>query len=214
MTERLSEIHDISVELKEDMVVWPKDTPFRREMANEIDKGDVSNNSRLIMGCHNGTHIDAPRHFVADGISIEQLDLRALVGPARVVDCGEREAIDPDWLGSVDLGDFKRVLFKTRNSRLWADPVFHKDYTYLTADAATFLVDKGIRLVGIDYLSVGRYGKPGVETHRRFLRAEVVLLESLNLSDVPPGDYELMALPLKLVGSDGAPTRALLRPLP
>jgi arylformamidase len=194
-------IHDVSVPLRTGMVVYPGDPEFSIERVMSLAAGDVANVSRIDLGVHTGTHVDAPLHFVDGASSVEALDLDVLVGPAVVVEVPGTGDIGADAV--VDGAE--RILFKTRNSAAWAEDGFYEDYPSISPEAATRLVEVGARLVGVDYLSVG-----GVETHRTLLRAGVIAVEGLDLRGIEPGTYSLVCLPLKLDGSDGAPARAIL----
>jgi arylformamidase len=165
----------------------------------------------MVLGSHTGTHIDAPRHFFAAGAPVDALDLHVLVGPAHVFALPCDAQITVDDLHHLDLAGVQRVLFKTRNSALWDSPGFCADYVALTAPAARLLTEHGVRLVGIDYLSVDAYAQQDFPVHRTLLGAGVVILEGLDLRGVPPGAYELCALPLLLQDGDGAPARVILR---
>jgi arylformamidase len=197
------EIVDVSVPVRPGMVVYPGDPEVRLERVASIADGAVANLSRLDFGVHTGTHVDAPVHFVDGAPAAEALPLAALVGEA-VVHETTAAAIDAAVVGRVGPG-VERVLFKTRNSELWELDSFAEDNVALTDDGARALVDRGVRLVGIDYLSIG-----GEEVHRVLLGAGVLAIESLDLRGVEPGRYTLVCAPLKLVGSDGAPARVLL----
>ena len=178
------------------MITYPGDPEVRLERVSSIAAGDVANLSRLDLGVHSGTHVDAPLHFVEGAPSVETLPLDVLVGPCVVV-----EGLDP---GAVPAGT-ERVLFKTANSRLWERDEFSDDFVKLDGEAARALVGRGVRLVGIDYLSIG-----DEEAHRVLLGAGVVAVEGLDLREVEPGQYRLVCAPLKLVGAEGAPARVLL----
>lgn len=209
----MSKIIDISLPIHEDMVVWPGSpkTEVRQITALEIHG---VNGTSLSCDSHVGTHIDAPLHFIDKGSSIDKAPLSSLIGPAVVVQLSDVEKIDAKALNSMDLaGDVKRLLFKTDNSTFWADDnsEFRSDYAALTPDGAQWVVDRHILLVGVDYLSVGRYKHDGRQTHKILLNSGVVILEGLNLSGVKPGNYELICLPLKVLGAEGAPARAVLR---
>jgi arylformamidase len=214
-------IHDISVLVHNGIPTWPGDPKFSMSLASSIAKGGLVNLTRLEMGAHTGTHMDAPFHFYKDGAGIDELPLEVLMGRCRVFDLsGITRHISPeileacDWKGSEGTG-VTRAVFKTRNSRHWAnnDPEFDKNFIALTGDAAMYLVHRGVKLVGVDYLSVEAYGGKTHPVHDTLLGAGVVIIEGLNLSDVAAGDYELIALPLKLKGADGAPARVVLRSL-
>ena len=204
---------DISVPIYSGMVHWPGNPAVRIERTEDLSRGDAANVSKLELGVHTGTHMDAPRHFLADGAGIDELPLDATIGPARVIRIEHPQAILPAELEAHDLQAGERVLFLTRNSgRCWKSDQFVEDFVYISAAAAQFLVERKVRTVGVDYLSVGGYVHDGVETHRILLGAGVWLVEGLNLAAVKPGAYELVCLPLRVVGADGAPARAILRP--
>jgi arylformamidase len=204
---------DISVPISERTPIFTGDPTFSRDLAQDLTRGDVCNLSRLEMGAHTGTHVDAPRHFIDGAPTTETLALDACMGDAWVVDAtaltSTIRASDLDRL-AIPSGE-TRLLFKTRNSDLWSRDGFSSDFLAFGADAARWLVDRGVRLIAIDYLSIAPFGDP-VDTHRAFLGAGVVVVEGTDLRAVEPGPYELLCLPLRLVGSDGAPARALLRP--
>jgi arylformamidase len=203
---------DISVSLHSGMVHWPDNPPVKIERLKDMDKGAVCNVSVMSLGAHTGTHMDAPLHFLKNGKSLDKLPLEATIGPARVVEIKDREMVRPDELRAHNLRRGERILFKTRNSsRCWKTDAFIEDFVYISREAAQYLVDRGIRTIGVDYLSVGGFHRDGLETHRILLGAEVWIIEGINLSKVKPGNYELVCLPLKVLGSDGAPARALLR---
>jgi arylformamidase len=194
-------IHDISVPLRTGMAVYPGDPTFAIRRVMSLSSGDVANVSQIELGVHTGTHVDAPLHFFEETAAVVALDLEVLVGRALVVDVPGDGDIGP---GAVPDGA-ERVLFKTRNSEAWGREGYYEDSATISPEAAARLVDAGVRLVGIDYLSVG-----SVETHRTLLRAGVIALEGIDLREVEPGAYTLVCLPLKLEGSDGAPARAIL----
>ena len=173
----------------------------------------------LHFGAHTGTHVDAPAHFIAGGARVEAMNLDSLIGPARVIEISDDVmAITSGHIRASKLSGMTRVLFKTRNSAFWneVDKGFRKDFTYIEPDAAAELVEMGVRLVGIDYLSVEKYGSTRFDTHTILLECGVVILEGLDLRKVEAGDYELICLPIKLAGGtgDGAPARAVLRSPP
>jgi arylformamidase len=199
------EIVDASVPIRPGMVTYPGDPAVRLERVSSIAGGAVANLSRLDFGVHSGTHVDAPVHFVDGAPAAESLPLDVLIGAAQVVDATavERQLDEPALAALDPRGD--RILFKTRNSELWSREEFADDFVSLTADGAAFLLARGVRLVGIDYLSIGDEA-----AHLALLRAGVVTIEGLDLRQVEPGDYQLVCAPLKLVGSDGAPARVLL----
>ncbi len=206
---------DISVPLHSGIPVWPGSTGYLLTQTSCLENGDASMNSMLDMDVHVGTHVDAPCHFIPGAASSEALPLEALIGPARVALVEDAEVVTPELLSGLGLEpNVERLLLKTRNSELWekGESEFRSDFVALTADAARWLVDRGIVLIGIDYLSVQRFGDPPL-THEILLRSGMVVLEGLNLAGAVPARYELICLPLRLVGSDGAPARAVLRPL-
>lgn len=202
---------DISVPLDATLANYPGNTPFGLEAIKRLARGDSSNVSTLRMSAHAGTHVDAPRHFFDDGPASEQLPLDLLCGRARVIEVTTRKSITAEDLAGFDLSEDVRVLIKTINSRLWGSPEFHRDYVGITAPAAKLLVDRGVKVLGVDYLSVEEYKKPGAPAHHVLLGAGTVVIEGLNLRDVEPGTYEMFCLPLLVVGSDGAPARVVLR---
>ncbi len=205
---------DISVPLYPGMVHWPGDPEFHSSLAKSLDKGDVCNLTQLSTSVHIGTHMDAPRHFIREGVGIDKMPLEAVVGRCRVIEIRDKEAIKAEELRPHRLKRGERILFKTRNSaRAWKTAEFFKEFVYISKEAAEHLAESGVQTVGVDYLSVGGFFKDGVETHQALLSAPIWVIEGLNLSRVKPGSYELICLPLKLLGSDGAPARAILRAL-
>jgi len=206
-------IFDISLTISPNLPVWPGDPPIVLEQIESMEKGAHANVSRLNVGVHIGTHVDAPHHFMNDGRTIEKLSLDVLTGPCYVTQLPDGvEAITAEALDGISLpADTMRILFGTSNSRLWSrgEMEFQEDFVAVTEDGANWLVDRGIRLVGVDYLSVAPYGD-SVPTHTILLQAGVVVIEGLDLSAVPRGFYDLYCLPLKLLGSEGAPARAIL----
>jgi arylformamidase len=195
---------------------YPGDTKPKFELLRSFDRGDKVTLSSYLMTAHAGTHVDAPLHFVAKGASIDQVPLSALMGPVQVIDCSpDARAIDAAELGKHNWRGAKRILFRTRNSRnSWmTDPNFHQDFTYIAPDAAQLLADSGIELVGIDYLSAEKFGAPEARTHQILLGRNIPIVEGLDLREIKAGEYDLIVLPLKVVGHEAAPARALLRPL-
>jgi arylformamidase len=193
------------------MVVYEGDPPVRLDRLSAIAGGAVCNVSRLNAGVHSGTHIDAPVHFIDGAPGVEATPLDALIGAALVVDATELAGhLDAEAIVRLRIpADAERLLFKTSNSALWERETFVPDFHAITRDGAEALVTRGARLVGIDYLSVAPFGDPG-PTHLAFLRAGVVILEGLDLRDVPPGPCQLVCLPMLIEGADGAPARAIL----
>lgn len=205
---------DISVTISSGMVHWPGDSPVRIERVQAIEYGDDCNVSRLSMSSHTGTHMDAPLHFLRSGRGLDRMPLDATVGPAQVIQIHDPQQITVAELRPCRIRRGDRLLFKTRNSsRCWKQKSFVKEFVHLSSEAANFLAENGVRAVGVDYLSVGPYGSNDSKTvHQALLRAGVWIIEGLNLSQVRPGRYELVCLPLKILQSDGAPARAILRP--
>ena len=206
-------IFDVSLPISPGMIVWPGDPPVVLERVSSMDAGAHDNVSRLACGVHTGTHVDAPHHFLNDGRTVDTLSLDVLVGPVQVVQV-------PDEVGLITAGLLEkaavqpgtlRLLLKTRNSRLWKRSVkeFDRGYVGLSVDAAEWIVGAGVKLVGIDYLSVAPFNQ-SIPAHQALLKPGIVILEGLDLSAVSPGFYTLYCLPLNLVGSDGAPARVIL----
>lgn len=206
-------IFDISLTLSPDLPIWPGDVPFELEQVESMDAGADANVSRLSAGVHIGTHVDAPHHFVNDGRTVEQLSLDVLVGPCYVIQLPDGvESITTEALDRLSFPEnTRRILFGTSNSRFWSrgETKFQEDFVAVTEDGAEWLVGHGIQLVGVDYLSVAPY-RDSTPTHRVLLQAGVIVLEGLDLSAVPRGFYDLYCLPLKLLGAEGAPARAIL----
>ena len=194
------------------MVHWPGDGPFERVQTQTIAKGDACNVSEFSATAHIGTHLDAPCHFLENGAGIESFPISAGVGPARVIGIHDRELIRVSELEPHQLAEGERILFKTRNSEeCWTTSQFQERFVYIPHETAAYLAERRVQTVGVDYLSVGGFDSDGPETHRTLLKAGIWIIEGLNLKDVEPGDYELICLPLRMVGSDGAPARAVLR---
>ena len=195
---------------------YPGDTQPKFEFLRSFDKGDKVTLSSYLMTAHAGTHVDAPLHFVAKAASIDQVPLATLMGQARVIDCSPNVvAIDAAELNKHNWRGAKRILFRTRNSRnSWmAVPTFHQDFTYLAPDAAQLLANTGVELVGIDYLSAEKFGATEARSHQILLGRNIPIIEGLDLREIKAGDYDMIVLPLRVVGHEAAPARALLRPL-
>jgi arylformamidase len=209
----MMKFHDITLTMFPGMTVWPGDPPFILEQIESMDAGAHVNVSRLSGSVHTGTHVDAPHHFLNNGQTVESLPLEVLIGPARVIQIPDKASlISAEVLERANVpAKTLRLLVKTRNSQLWQDGrnEFDKDFVAVSPDGASWLVEHGIRLVGVDYLSVAPF-KASDLPHQTLLRAGVVILEGLDLNSVEPGSYSLYCLPLKLAGSDGAPARAIL----
>lgn len=210
---RTVRIHDISIGLTPDVPVWPGESPILLQRLKSISHGNSSNVSALNGGVHTGTHVDAPFHFLEGGATVEALSLNALVGRARVVEVTAKRTIGPKELdaASIPAGTL-RLLLKTSNSKLWvkSPSKFDRDFVALSPEGAEWVVERGMRLIGIDYLSIEPFSAREPVVHKTLLGAEVVVVEGLNLTGITPGSYDLVCLPLKLVGSDGAPARTIL----
>ncbi|RMH55085.1 MAG: cyclase family protein [Candidatus Hydrogenedentota bacterium] len=205
---------DVTLPIKTGMVHWP-DNPgvvIERLPEKDLDRGANCNVSRLTMGVHTGTHIDAPMHFLRGGKGTEAVPIAAIVGRVRVIEITDPKVVTARELERHRPRRGERLLFKTANSKWMARAKrFRRDFVYIANDAGEYLVKRGVRTVGIDYLSVGGYRKNGTAIHRILLSAGLWILEGLNLRDVSQGSYDMLCLPLKLVGSDGAPARVFLR---
>lgn len=208
----MARIYDVSVPIRDGGLVYPGNPDIQIALQQGVAQGASANVSAVRFGSHTGTHVDAARHFFDDGQSVDQIPLETLMGPAVVLAFGDhvmsvgRAELMPYPLDGVD-----RVLLKTRNSTyLTQDPAFHRDYTFLAPDGASYLVDRGVRLVGIDYLSIEQFHSGHHLTHRTLLEHQIVIVEGLDLHAVPAGMYDFRCLPLRLAGCDGAPARAVL----
>jgi arylformamidase len=208
-------IYDITNPIRSQMPVYEGDPGVEIASWSALAKGDSANVSYLHFGAHTGTHVDAPAHFIEGACKIDSLSLEILIGPARVIRVpDEIIEIEQGFLAECDLSGVERLLFHTRNSGFWSE-AFRKDFTHLLPEAAEFLVSHGIKLVGTDYLSIEKFHSGDHRTHLALLSKGVVIVEGLNLTEVPAGDYELICLPLKLAegAGDGAPARVVLRSL-
>ena len=205
-------VYDITLTITSDLPTWPGDQPVILERVEKIEDGGTANITRVTMSAHTGTHVDAPYHFFADGDTVDNIPLKTLTGRAYVLSLPDVEKITAQVLVKAEIPPrTRRVLLKTRNSNYWksGEREFQRDYVGLSADGAEYLVDKGVRLVGIDYLSIAPF-QATRPTHEILLKAGVVIVEGLNLSQIEPGRYTFYCLPLKLDRSDGAPARAIL----
>jgi arylformamidase len=202
---------DVSVPLDANLPTYPGNTPYRLEPIKRIADGGSSNVSTLHMSAHTGTHVDAPRHFFDEAPGVESLPLDLLCGRTRVIELTTRKGIGAKDLAGVDLVEDVRLLLKTHNSRFWGSPVFHSDFIGLTESGARHLLERGIKVLGVDYLSVEEFKAPGAPAHHLLLGGGTIVIEGLNLRDVEAGVYEMFCLPLPAVGSDGAPARVVLR---
>lgn len=206
---------DVSQPVHADMVHWPGNTPVVVEQIMSLDQGDACNLTKVSMSWHTGTHMDAPAHFAAWGKTIDQFPVEAMVGPALVIAIRDAESVKVAELTSHRIRKGARVLFKTRNSARCAGlDRFVEDYVFISREAAGYLVDREVSLVGIDYLSVGGFLQDGNETHQVLLGGGVWVIEGLDLSKVKPGPHQMVAAPLRIQRGDGAPARVLLRPSP
>lgn len=211
-------IYDLSVPLSAELPTYPGDPGIHIQDWSRLANGDGANVSSLSFGAHTGTHVDAPAHFIEGAKKLESLELEILIGEAEVVHVPEDgRVIDEEFVAANCADGTKRILFKTRNSAFWTTDYtdFRTDFTYLDPAAAKRLVKQGVKLVGIDYLSIEKFGSKDHEVHRLLLSHEVIIVEGLNLTEVPAGKYELICLPLRLRSKlgDGAPARAVLRTL-
>lgn len=205
---------DVSVSLAAGIPAYPGNPEFELQPVKRIAAGDSSNVSKLIMGTHTGTHVDAPRHFFDDRAGVDALELDLLIGPARVIEIAKPGAIGKEELVAAGLRDDIRVLLKTANSALWNGQGFAPDYTYVSEEGARYLVEEGVKLVGIDYLSIEQFKKAGAPAHHALLSNAVVIIEGLNLTEAEAGIYDMYCLPLRIAGADGAPARVVLKRQP
>lgn len=207
----MSRIYDISVPIRSGGLVYPGNPEIDIALQQALAKGASANVSTIRFGSHTGTHADASRHFFDDGEPVDKIPLDRLIGPALLVGFSDEvRSVGAAELREHDLKDHKRILLRTRNSALLSRKEFVNDYTYLAPDGAQYLVDKGVELVGIDYLSIEQFHSGHHLTHRTLLERSVVIVEGLDLSVPPSGEYQFICLPLRIVGCDGAPARAVL----
>ena len=209
-------IYDLSVPVSVELPTYPGDPGIRIQDWSKLANGDAANVSALSFGAHTGTHVDAPAHFIEGAKKVESLSLEVLIGEAQVIEVPEEiRVIDEEFVAEKCKPATARILFKTRNSAFWAGDFteFRTDFTYLTLKAAQTLVERGVKLVGIDYLSIEKFRSKDHEVHHALLSNEVIVVEGLNLAGVPAGKYELICLPLRLRShlGDGAPARVVLR---
>jgi arylformamidase len=206
-------LYDVTVPIRAGMPVYEGDPTVDIQAWSTLAKGNSANVSFLHFGAHTGTHVDAPAHFIEGARKIDALALDTLIGPARVIRVPDDVTeIDPEFIAKQDLRGVERILFHTRNSSFWNEG-FRKDFTHLLPEAAEKLVELGVKLVGTDYLSIEKFHSGHHRTHLALLSNNVVIVEGLNLSEVPDGEYELICLPLRIAGGDGdgAPARVVLR---
>lgn len=205
---------DVTQPVQPGMAHWPGDPSVEIDLVSDMSRGESCNVSRLVMGAHTGTHIDAPVHYLPGEAGAEAAPLSALMGRARVLQPDDRLSVRRAWLESQDVQQGERIFFKTRQSDDLAGQPFREDYVYLAADAAGYLAERGVLLVGIDTMSVGGFYHEMVETHRALLQGGCWIVENVDLSQIEPGDWDVICLPMKLVGCDGAPARVLMKRRP
>lgn len=204
-------IYDITLTLSETLPIWPGDPQPHFKKILKLEEGEIANVTHISMGAHTGTHVDAPSHFLKEGSSVEDLSLDTLIGKAFVIEI-EGDLITKEALKKASISqNVERLLIKTRNSNHWANNSSHFDENFvaISPDGAKHLVERGVKLIGVDYLSVAPFKDP-TPTHQILLKASTIIVEGLNLSAVNPGEYTLYCLPLKIAGSDGAPARTIL----
>ena len=205
---------DVSVTVRSGMPHWPDNPPIVMERVMDLSRGDDANVSHLAMGVHSGTHMDGPVHFIHEGPGLDEMPLEATMGEARVIEIEDPREITVGELAKHGLRAGERILFRTSNSiRCWQAGDFIEDFVYISEPAARHLAETRVRTVGVDYLSVGGYHTDGALIHRILLEAGIWIIEGLDLSPVTGGRYDMICLPVKLHGSDGAPARAILRPI-
>jgi arylformamidase len=205
-------IYDVTVPIRNTMPVWPADPPVRltAKSHQSRDKTHTVHLMSIEMGSHTGTHIDAPFHMIENGKRLDEFPLATLTGKATVLEISAARSIRREDLSPLNWNGVERVLFKTDNSNHWQDGKFYEEFVYLEPDGAEFLAQRGLRLVGIDYLSIDKFKSQSHPSHFALLKRDILILEGLNLNAVPPGEYTLTALPLNLTDADGAPTRVIL----
>ena len=207
----MSRIFDVSVPIRSGGLVYPGNPEIEISLQQAVAKGASANVSLIRFGSHTGTHADASRHFFDDGQPVDRIPLELLIGPALLLNFDDSlMSIGVNELRPRAIKGHKRILIRTRNSAMLSRPEFVKEYTFLAPDGAQYLVDNGVQLVGVDYLSIEQFHSGHHRTHRTLLGAGVVIVEGLDLSVPPPGEYEFVCLPLRLEGCDGAPARAVL----
>ena len=205
---------DISVPLSDGMLHWPEDPPIEIKRVIDMKNGDEYNLTHLSMAAHAGTHMDAPCHFRRSGLSIDKMPLTASMGKARVIEIEDNEFINVEEIRPHRIRRGERILFKTKNStRKWINKPFNKKFVHLSIEAAKFLAQREVQTIGIDYLSIGGYEGNVIEVHDIILKTGIWVIEGLDLSKIEPGNYDLVCLPIKIAKSDGAPARALVRPI-
>ena len=207
----MSRIYDVSLPVRSGGLIYPGNPEIAIEPQQAISRGAGANVSRISFGSHTGTHVDAAKHFFDDGQTVDQVELSKLIGPAILIAVDDGLAsVTADDLKHHDIGTHTRVLIRTRNSSYNTENEFRQDYTFLAPDGAEYLVNNGVELVGVDYLSVEQFHSGHHRTHLTLLGKSIVIVEGLNLKGIEPGEYEFICLPLRLEGLDGAPARAVL----
>lgn len=205
---------DVSVPISDGMVHWPGDPPVRIYRLQDMGKGDDCNVSAVSMTVHTATHMDAPSHFTKLKTGIDKMPLSAVVGRVRVIEVEDKEAIKLEEIRPHRIRKGEKILFKTSNSkRKWDKKPFDEKFVYISTKAANFLADRRVQTIGVDYLSIGGYDGNIIEVHQIILKARIWVIEGLDLSRIEPGNYEMICLPIKIENCDGAPARAMLRPV-
>lgn len=207
----MSDLIDVSRLVSEETAVWPGDTPFSRKWVMAIEEGCACNTSTFTMSAHTGTHTDAPCHFDDDAASLEKVDLELYIGRCRVIHAGQADCIRPSDIDGLDLREEERLLFRTEPHL--ADDAWRDDFAYVSAEVAARAAAEGLKLIGIDTPSMDPMESKTMTAHKTLLSGGVAILEGLDLSGVPEGRYELIALPLRIARADSSPVRAVLRPL-
>ncbi len=209
---KYKKIYDISVVLGTESIDYPGDTPYSRDLICTIDDNGIYDLSKLVMSSHSGTHIDAPSHFIPHSKSIEKYDIQNFILPAQVVNIEDKESVQPVELENLDIEPGDALLFKTDNSisGRCRNGVFSESFVYLSPETAAFCVEKKVSLVGIDYISIEKYGDEAFPSHRKILGYNILVLEGIDLKEVPQGRYTLICLPLKIKGGEASPVRAIL----
>lgn len=209
---RYKTIYDISVSLGEESINYPGDTPFSRELLWTIKDSGICDLSKIVMSAHSGTHIDVPAHFISDSKTLDFYTVQDFILPARVIEIEDKHSIMLSELKNIDIKPGEALLFKTDNSvtGLCKNGVFSKNFVCLSPGAAEFCVEKKVKLVGIDYITIEKYGDEAFPAHKKILGNGILVLEGLNLFEVPAGSYTLMCLPLKIKGGEASPVRAVL----
>ncbi|MEJ2717702.1 MAG: cyclase family protein [Deltaproteobacteria bacterium] len=204
-------LYDASMPIRAGMVTFPGDPLFKIEPFFQRDRGDPFDLALMSLGTHLGTHVDPPAHYLDGGSTVDEIPLETLVGPGVVLDMTGRAVVDRQALETSAMGDHRRVLLKTDNAPRLLEATFHEGYVHLTEDGAEYLVERAVKMIGIDYLSIEQYGSPGAPVHRALLSAGVLVVEGVHLLHVPAGPCEIYCLPLRIEGADGAPARVLIR---